>query len=91
VLLTGEPGIGKSRIGREQGMSVHGTARGIIKSCQIESCARLKTPRLLLLRDGDSGKECILGIRRIALEQNLGAAAMQETVAPVFCCLTCEG
>jgi len=37
---------------REQGMSVRGTARGNIKSCQIESCAQLKTARLLLLRDG---------------------------------------
>jgi len=35
-------------------MSVRGTARGITKACQIESCARLKTARPLLLRDGDS-------------------------------------
>src|SRR5215469_16059655 len=37
---------------REQGMSVYGAARGIIQSCQIWSCAQLKTVRLLLLRDG---------------------------------------
>src|SRR5215475_9144825 len=79
--------------GREQRMSVRGTARGIIKSCQIESCAQLKTARLLLLRDGDCSKERILGrrrIRRIALEQNLPVQAMQEGVAPVFSCLTRE-
>jgi hypothetical protein len=47
-----------------------------------------------LLRDGDCSDECLLGprrIRRIALEQNLAAAAMQESVAPAFSCLTCEG
>ena len=37
----------------EQGMSVCGTAGGIVKSCQIESCAQLKTARLL---DGDCGE-----------------------------------
>src|SRR5215470_14368133 len=80
--------------GREHGMSVRGTARGTIKACQIESCVQLKTARLLLLRDGDCSEECILGrrrIRRIALEQNLAAQAMQESVAPVFPCLTSEG
>jgi hypothetical protein len=46
-----------------------------------------------LLCNGDSGEECILGrrrIRRIALEQNLAAQAMQESVALVFSCLTCK-
>ena len=78
----------------EQGMSVRGTARGIVKSCQIESCAQLKTARLLLLRDGDCSEKSILGrprIRRIVLEQNRAAQAMQESVAPVFSCLTREG
>jgi hypothetical protein len=59
---------------REQGMSICGTARGIIQSCQIESCAQLETARLLLLRNGDCRKECRLGrrgTRRVALEQNL--------------------
>jgi hypothetical protein len=45
----------------------------------------------LLLRDGHCGEECVLGRRRIgriALEQNLAAQAMQESVAPVFT-LTC--
>ena len=75
-------------------MSVGRTARGIIKACQIESCAQLKTARLLPLRYGDCGEVSILGQRRfrwIALEQNLAAQAMQESVAPVFSCLTCEG
>jgi hypothetical protein len=79
---------------RHQGMSVSGTACGFIQSCQIENCAKLKTARLLLLRDGDCGEESVLGLRRIgwiALEQNLAAQAMQESVAPVFSCLTCEG
>src|SRR5262245_54760534 len=65
---------------REHGMSVRGTARGIIKSCQIKSCAQLETSCLLLLRDGDCREERILGrrrIRRIALEQNLAAQAMK--------------
>jgi hypothetical protein len=80
--------------GREYGMSVLGTAGGTIKSCQIESGAQLKTLRLPLLRNGDCCKERILGrrrIRRIAREQNLAAAAMQESVAPVFSRLACEG
>jgi hypothetical protein len=75
-------------------MSVRGTARRMIKSCQIESCSQLKTARLLLLRDGDCSEQCILGRRhigRIALEQNLAPQAMQESVAPVLSCLTCEG
>jgi len=75
-------------------MGIRGTARGIIKSCQMESCPQLETARLLLLRDGDCTKQCFLGwrrIRRIALEQNLAAAVMQESVAPVFACLACEG
>ena len=48
---------------------LHGNAfvaqqpRGIIKSCQIESCAQLKTARLLLLRDGEGREERILGRR----------------------------
>jgi hypothetical protein len=74
-------------------MSIRATARGTIQSCQIESGAQLKTPRLLLLRDGDCGEERILGqrrIRRMALEQNPAAQAMQESVAPVFSCLTCK-
>jgi hypothetical protein len=37
----------------EQGISVDGTARGTIQPCEIESCAQLKTARLLLMRDGD--------------------------------------
>ena len=75
-------------------MGVRGTTRGIIKACQIESCAQLKTACLLLLCDGDSSEECILGrcgIRRIALEQNLATQAMQESVAPAFSCLSREG
>jgi hypothetical protein len=46
-----------------------------------------------LLRDTDCGEQCILGrrrIRRIGLEQNLAAQAMQEGIAPVFSCLSCE-
>jgi hypothetical protein len=53
---------------------------------QIEGCAQLKTARPLLLRDGDCNEECILGQRRIrpiALEQNLAATVMQESVARV--------
>ena len=68
---------------REQGMSVRETTRGIIKSCQIKSCAQLKTARLLLLRDGDCSEQCILGrcrIRWIALEQNLVAASSPADV-----------
>jgi len=52
-----------------------------------QNCARL-----LLLRDGDCREECVLGKRRvcqIALEQDLAAQAMQESVAPAFTCLTC--
>jgi hypothetical protein len=66
----------------------------VIELRQRERRAQLETPRLLLLRDGDCGEECVLDrrrIRRIALEQNLAPAAMQESVAPVFSCLTCEG
>ena len=74
-------------------MSVRGTVGGVIESCQIESCAQLKTARLLLLRDGDCREQRILGrrrIRRIALEQNLAAQAMQESVALEFSRLSCE-
>src|SRR5215471_14144614 len=79
--------------GREQGMRVRGSVRRVIELRQRERCAQLKTARLLLPRDGDCSEECILGrrrIRRAALEQNLAAQAMQESVAPVFSCLTCE-
>jgi hypothetical protein len=41
------------------------TARSIVKSRQPESCAQLQTTRLLLLRDGDCGEECLLGRRCI--------------------------
>jgi hypothetical protein len=46
-----------------------------------------------LLRDGDCGEERLLGRRRvgrIALEQNLAAQAMEESVALVLSCLVCE-
>src|SRR6476660_3099791 len=49
--------------------------------------AQLKTPCLLLLRDGDGGEECFFCRRRIrgfALEQDLAAYAMQESVSPAF-------
>jgi hypothetical protein len=66
----------------------------VIELRQRERRAQLETARLLLLRDGDRSEERVLGrrgIRRIALEQNLAAAAMQESVAPVFSGLSCEG
>ena len=75
-------------------MSVRNTTGRLIKFRQRERRAQLKTPCLLLLGDGNYGEERILGwhrIRRIALEQNLAAAAMQESVAPVFSCRACEG
>jgi hypothetical protein len=67
--------------GRERGVGIRRTTRRVIKSCQIESYAQLKTAGLLQLRDADCSKECILGRRRIgriALEQNLAAQAMQD-------------
>jgi hypothetical protein len=66
----------------------------VIELRQRERRAQLKTARLLLLCDGDCSEKCILSrrrIRRIALEQNLAAQAMQESVAPALSCLTCEG
>src|SRR6516165_2792406 len=72
---------------REQGMSVRGTARAIIKSCQMESCAQLKTARLLLLRDRDCSEERILSrrrMRRIALEQNLAALPPRSTSSKII-------
>ena len=66
----------------------------MIELRQRERRAQLETPRFLLLRDCDCSEEGILcrrGIRRIALEQNLAAQAMQESVAPAFSCLTREG
>src|SRR5262249_54493389 len=66
----------------------------LIKLGQRKRRAQLKDPCFLLLGEGDCREQCILGrrrIRRIALEQNLAAQAMQESVAPVFSCLTCEG
>src|SRR6516162_4725655 len=73
--------------GREQGVGVLRTARGVIKSSQIESCAQLETARLLLLRDGDCSKECFLGrrrVRRIALQQDLATDAVQVGVGPML-------
>src|SRR6516164_6236739 len=61
---------------------------------QAHRGTQLKGPGLLLLRDGDCSKECFLGwrrARRIALEQNFAAQAMQQSVAPVLSCLTGEG
>jgi hypothetical protein len=75
-------------------MGVGGAVRGVIELRQRERPAQLETARLLLLRDGDCSEERILGrrrIRRIALEQNLAAAAVQVSVAPVFSRLACEG
>jgi hypothetical protein len=60
---------------------------------KARSGAQFETASFLLLRNGDSGQKRFFGrhrIRRIALEQNLAAAAMQESVAPVFSCLACE-
>ena len=68
-------------------MGVGGAAGRLIKLRQRQRRAQLETPRLLLLRDGDSGEECFLGrrrVRRIALQQNLAADAVQESVALVF-------
>src|SRR5215813_12755804 len=65
----------------------------LIKLGQRKRRAQLKTPCFLLLGEGDCSEQCILGRRRIrwiALEQNLAAQAMQESVAPVFSCLSCE-
>jgi hypothetical protein len=76
--------------GRENGVGVGNAPCRLIKFSQRERGAQLEAPRFLLLRDGDCGEQCILGrrrIRRIALEQNLAAAAMQESVAPAFSCL----
>jgi hypothetical protein len=61
------------------------TVRGIVKSCQIESFAQLKTARLLLPRDSDRSAECGLNprrIRRIALEQNVATQTVQRGAAP---------
>ena len=53
-----------------------------------------RAARNSVLRDGDGGEECLPGrhrIRRIALEQYLAAAAMQESVVPVFARLAGQG
>jgi hypothetical protein len=53
-----------------------------------------RSSALFAAADGDCGEQCILGrrrIRRIALEHNLAVAAMQESVAPAFSCLSREG
>jgi hypothetical protein len=74
-------------------MSARGPARGIVESRQTESRAQLKTARLLLPHDGDCPEECLFGrhcILRIALEQNLAAQAIEESVAPALSCLACE-
>jgi hypothetical protein len=66
----------------------------VIELRQRERRAQLETPRLLLLGDGDCSEERILSrgrIRRIAFEEKLATAAMQESVAPAFSCLTREG
>ena len=68
-------------------MGIGGAAGRLIKLRQRERRAQLEAPRLLLLRDGDGGEECFLGgrgVRWIALEQDLAADAMQESVGPVF-------
>src|SRR5215472_16514936 len=67
-------------------MSIRRSVR-VIELRQRERRAQLETPCLLLLRDGDCSEERILGrggVRRIALEQNLAAQAMQESVRPVL-------
>jgi hypothetical protein len=78
----------------EHGMRIGWPAVRLIKLGQGKRCAQFKTPCFLLLGEGDCGEQCILGrrrIRRIALEQNLAAQAIQESVAPVFFCLTGKG
>jgi hypothetical protein len=54
---------------------------------------QFEAARLLLLRDGDCREKSLLGrrfIRRTALEENLAAQTMQESIAPVFSILACE-
>ena len=75
-------------------MCVGGAVCALIKLRQRQRRLQLKTPRLLLLRNGDGSEEGFLGrrrVRRIALEQNLAADAMQKGVAPSFSSLGGEG
>ncbi len=64
-------------------MSIGGTARGIMKACQTESCMQFKTARLLLLRDGDGGD----GVRRYMTKNNAlaGRRRFIPLSVPLFC------
>jgi len=71
----------------EDGVSVGSAAGRLIQLRQRERRAQLETPRLLLLRNSDGGEECFLRrrrVRRIALQQDLAADAVQECVAEMF-------
>ena len=79
--------------GRERGTGVGGAVGRLIKLRQRSRRAQPKAPRSLLLRDGDRGEECFFRRRRvsrIALQQNLAADAIQESIAPAFFCLPCK-
>jgi hypothetical protein len=73
--------------GSEHGMGVGDAATRLIKLRQRQRRLQCEAPRLLLPRDGDGSEEGFLGRRsvcRIALEQNLAADAMQESVGPAI-------
>jgi hypothetical protein len=90
--ISGNSGGGEEPLSAEASTACASGGRSELR--QRERRAQLETPRLLLLRDADCRARCMLGRRRIpwiALAQNFAAHAMQESVAPVFSCLACEG
>ena len=74
-------------------MGIFGTTGRLIELRQPERRLELKAPRLLLLCNRDGGEERFLrwrSIRRIALEQNLAADAVEERIGPMFAGLARE-
>ena len=68
-------------------MRFSGARSRLIKLRQRQRRTQLEAFGLLLLRDGDGGEESLLSgrrVRRIALQQNLAADAVQERVCPAL-------
>jgi hypothetical protein len=75
---------------RQHGISVGGAAGRPTKLREGKRRAQLEAFRFLLLRDGDGSEEGILRwrrVRRVALEENLAADAVQEGLDPMLACL----
>jgi hypothetical protein len=82
-----------SSAGREHGVGFDRPSGRLIELGEGDCRAQSEEASVLLLGDGDGGLEGLFSghwIVRIAFQQDFAAQAVQESVGPVFSCLTRE-